>query len=95
MLKVQDGFGLGIQIRLRVVETDIWRVAVLRLVGASIFRQLRDLLFPEGMETETVVVDPQRNRRRSQMLGGWRSHLGKPGPSFPVQDASGRQTPTS
>jgi hypothetical protein len=51
------------------VETDIGaRVAghPLRLVCASIFRQLSDRFPPEGMETETLVVDPGCDRRRSQ-----------------------------
>jgi len=71
ILKVQDGFGLGIQVRLRVVETDIGAGMAghpLCLVGAGGFRQLGDRLPSKGMEAETLVVHSQRNRRRSQKV---------------------------
>jgi len=71
ILKVQNGARLGIQVRLGVMETDI-RTGVarhpLRLVGTGGFRQLRDRFPPEGMETETHVVDTLRDRRWSQKV---------------------------
>jgi hypothetical protein len=43
ILKVEDGFGLGVQVRLRVVETDIGTASHrLRLVCARIFRNSKE-----------------------------------------------------
>jgi hypothetical protein len=57
ILKVYDGFGLGVQIRLRVVETDIGAGVAghpLRLVGTIGFRQLGDRIPPEGMKPKPL-----------------------------------------
>jgi hypothetical protein len=57
ILKVYDGFGLGVQIRLRVVETDIGAGVAghpLRLVGTIGFRQLSDRFPPEAQTPQVL-----------------------------------------